>query len=109
MIALDTINIMEFYEELGFEEIEIEDGLTALFFEIDPEGSYVLLTDDDGDVPQSLKQPLVLACYTAEGAFEWSATFKSSPVFKEIWTVAPAPAEKLAAVQKYRESKQIFK
>lgn len=97
-------NVMEFYETLGFEETEVDDGFTALFFELAPEGIYALITDEDGAIPQSLKQSVILACYSPEGAFLWSTSFKNSYLFKDCWSEAPAPELKLDALLKYRES-----
>ncbi|MBP1763562.1 MAG: hypothetical protein H6Q65_620 [Firmicutes bacterium] len=96
-------NIMDFYEDLDFEEAEIEDELTAFFFEISPGGNYVLVTDEDGNMPKNLKEPVIFACYTSEGSFLWSAGFKNSYVFKEIWSAAQTPEQKLTAVQNYKE------
>lgn len=102
-------NILDFYEGLGFEETAIEDGLTALSFEIDPQGSYVLLTDEEGAVPETLRQTVVFACYTPEGAFQWSASFKNSYVFKDIWSESQTTEQKLDAIQKRRENIAYYK
>jgi hypothetical protein len=102
-------NVLDFYQTLGFEETDIEDGLTALLFELGPIGSYALLTDDDGSIPVSLKQPIVFACYTTDGAFLWSVGFKNSHAFKEIWAAGQTPEQKLAAVQNYRKSSDYYK
>ena len=100
-------NILEFYETLGFEEVEVDDGLSALFFETAEDGSYALVTDEDGAVPDSLKKPVTLASYSAAGAFSWSAGFKNSLVFKEIWAQEETTDGKLKAVQKHREENEI--
>lgn len=98
-------NVMDFYKTLGFEEIEIEDGLTALSFEVSPEENYALLTDEEGSIPTSLRQIIVFAYYTPEGAFLWSTSFKNSYLFQEIWSEADTPEHKLTAMQKYYDSK----
>lgn len=100
-------NILEFYETLGFEEVEVDDGYSALFLETAPDGSYVLVTDEDGSIPESLKKPLTLACYSAAGAFAWSAGFKNSLAFQELWSQKSTIEEKLAVVQKHREENEI--
>lgn len=97
-------NVLVFYEELGFEETEIEDGLTALAVEVDGAGGYVLLTDDEGGLPASLRQPVVLAYYSPEGAYQWSSGFKNSFLFRETWSAAAEPAGRLAAVNRRRET-----
>ncbi len=106
---MSTDNVMEFYEALGFEETRIEDGLTALFFEVSPEGIYGLLTSEEGTIPESLRQTVIFACYTPESSFLWSASFKNSYVFKDIWSEAQTPQHKLDAVQKHRESNDYYK
>lgn len=97
--------VMEYYNNLDFEETEIEDELPALSCEISAHGDYVLLTDEDGAMPATLKQPVLLAYYTAEGAFQWSVGFKNSYVFNDIWSGPKTPAQKIEALLKYRASK----
>ena len=96
--------VLDFYEQLGFEEAEVDDGLTALFLEADTDGSYVLITDEDGAIPATLKQAVVLAFYSPEGSYEWSATFKNSQIFKDNWSSGLSTEEKLAAIQTSREN-----
>ncbi len=96
-------NARDFFAALGFEEIEIEDGLTALCCETDEAGGYALVTDDGGAVPENLKQAVVFACYTPEGAFMWSAGFKHADVFRDVWAKPATVAEKVDAVRKRRE------
>ncbi|NMC31608.1 MAG: hypothetical protein GYA36_03995 [Veillonellaceae bacterium] len=95
--------IRDFFAVLGFEEIPIEDGLTALSFEESPEGEYVLVTDEDGVLPQSLDNPLLLACYSAEGAFQWSTGFKNADQFRDIWAPGQTYAKKMQAAAHHRE------
>ncbi|HAK74088.1 MAG TPA: hypothetical protein DCP36_11870 [Sporomusaceae bacterium] len=96
--------VLDFYELLGFEEAEVDDGLTSLFLETDTDGSYVLITDEDGAIPTTLKQAVVLARYSPEGSYEWSATFNSSQIFKDNWSSNLSTEEKLAAIQTSRET-----
>lgn len=96
--------VLDFYEQLGFEEAEVDDGLTSLFLETDTDGSYVLITDEDGAIPATLKQAVVLAFYSPEGSYEWSATFKNSQLFKDNWSSDLSTEEKLAAIQTSREN-----
>ena len=104
--AMEQANsqVLDFFAVLGFEEIEIEDGLTALCYEESPEGEYALITDEEGSLPDSLKVPLMFACYSAEGAFLWSTGFKNAAHFKETWSNTHTYAEKLQAIQTYRKS-----
>lgn len=99
-------NVMTFLQELGFEEIEIEDGLTALAVEFEPDGHYALLTNSEGLLPEKHQQSLVFACYTLEGAYQWSASFKNTTVFKEIWSGGESLDQKREAVQQYALSKE---
>jgi hypothetical protein len=99
-------NLIDFYGSLGFEEAEIEDGLDALLFELSPDGSYVLITTEDGTIPENLRKAVIFACYTPEGSFLWSASFKNSYLFKDIWSESSTPELKLNAVRKYRESNE---
>ncbi|BBB89953.1 MAG TPA: hypothetical protein PKA28_07725 [Methylomusa anaerophila] len=96
--------IIDFYGSLGFEEAEIEDELTALAMDFDAEGSYALITDEEGLTPVSLKSAVVFAYYTPAGSFQWSVTFKNSQIFKDVWSKATSPGEKLTVIQKYRET-----
>lgn len=100
--------VMEIYSALGFEEIEVEDNLTALFLETDESGNYVLITDEEGELPATLKQKVILAYYTAEGSFQWSVSFKNSYLFREEWLRHEALAERLAAMLAYREENERF-
>ena len=109
MIFVSGEAVLDFYESLGFEETDIEDDLTALYFETDPQGSYVLMTNEEGAIPETLKQAVIFACYTPEGAFQWSASFKNSYVFRDIWSGAQTPQEKLDAVGKRRENVDYYK
>jgi len=100
---LENQTTLDYFIAFGFEEIPIEEGLTALSFEESPEGEYALITDEDGSLPDSLEIPLMLACYTAQGAFLWSTGFKDAAQFKEIWSSGITYAEKLQAAQRHRE------
>ena len=75
----------ELFESLGFEEIQIEEGLMALCHEVEPDGRYLLVTDEDGNWPEDLTLPVVLALYSAKNVFQGSATVKNSKLFKERW------------------------
>lgn len=98
-------NVLDFFQALGFEEIEIEDGLTALAAELNPDGSYALITSEEGALPERLKQFLLFACYRPDGAYRWSVGFKNALVFKEIWSQGETTEQKFEAVRTYWESK----
>ena len=103
-MELENQAILDYFYELGFEEIPIEEGLSALSFEEMPEGEYALITNEDGNLPEALNIPLMLACYTAKGAFLWSTGFKNAAQFKEVWSHGKTYNEKLQAAQHHRES-----
>lgn len=101
-------DILAFYQALGFEETEIEDELTALCCEIDENGSYILLTDDNGALPTLLTQRVIFTYYSAEGSFQWSTSFKSANQFKELWQDPCSLSEKLEIIKKYRDNKDWY-
>lgn len=106
---MSSENVLDFYKELGFEEIDVEDGLTAFFIETAPDGSYALLTDDNGAMPLHLRKVVVVfACYSPAGAFLWSASFKNSFLFKDIWLQSEDIAGKLTAIKLHREQNETF-
>lgn len=98
-------NVLEFFQSLGFEEIDIEDGLTALSVEFAPAGNYALITNEEGTLPEKLRQNLIFAYYTPEGAYQWSTGFKNAYIFNEIWSTGESLDQKCNAVLQYAESK----
>lgn len=103
---METANqtVMDFFAAFGFEEIPIEDGLTALSFEDGPDGEYSLITNEEGAMPGSLEIPVLLACYSKEGAFLWSTGFKDATQFKQIWSAGETYEGKLQAAMRHREA-----
>lgn len=99
--------VQELYTLLGFELTDIEDELEALFMETDGDGQYVLLTNEEGMLPANLEEPVVLALYSPTGAYQWSATFKTSRVFQTLWTSYEKIEEKLPAILAYRSTNEI--
>lgn len=99
--------VMQFYENLGFEESEIEDGLKALAYEFPGDESYALLTDENGEIPQNLKQRVIFAYYSAEGAFQWSIGFKNAYLLQNMWSEPETSEQKLAKMLAYLESKEM--
>lgn len=98
--------VLAFFQELGFEEIDIEDGLTALSVELTLDGCYALVTNQEGGMPEILRQPFVFAWYTPEGAYQWSVVFKNAYVFKDTWSQGDTIEQKFDSVRKYWESKE---
>lgn len=98
-----TQAMLDYFSPLGFEAIPIEDGLTALCFEEDPDGEYALITNEDGVMPDSLDHPLLLSYYTGKGAFLWSTGFKDSSQFTECWANGTTFAEKMQAAERHRD------
>lgn len=103
---MSTENIEDFYESLGFEETEIEDNLTTFGWDNTADDNYALVTNDEGKMPESVKQNIIFAYYSAEGSFLWSVSFKNSYIFKDIWSGATTADSKLDAVQKHRASNE---
>ena len=99
--------VQEFYALLGFELTDIEDDQEALFMETDSDGSYVLLTNEDGNIPDDLEESVILALYSPEGAYQWSATFKASHAFQVLWRSCERIDEKLTALLAYRSSNEL--
>ena len=100
--------VLENYQRLGFEEVETDDSQIVLGIEFTPGGAYALLTDAEGIMPKSPAQEIIFACYTAEDSFEWSASFKNSTMFVELWQKEQTTEARLTAIQKHREANQKF-
>ncbi|SMC76694.1 hypothetical protein [Sporomusa malonica] len=100
--------ILEFYEALGFEETETDDGLIVFGIELTQEGSYALLTDAEGTMPKNATQEIIFAYYTPDDSFLWSASFKNSAVFKELWTGAQTAEARVDAIVQYRKEREVF-
>ena len=102
-MEIENQAILDYFLALGFEEIPIEEGLTALSFEEKPDGEYALITNEDGGLPESLEIPLMLAFYTAQGAFLWSTGFKNAAQCKEVWSKGETYAEMMEAAKQHRD------
>lgn len=99
---MTTDSVADFFAALGFEEVEIEDNLTVLGIDADADENYILLTDEEGAMPATLRQRIVLAYYTADGAYQWSVGFKNAYLFKEVWSSCTDLIARVAALQQYR-------
>ena len=101
---MNNTEVIGHYGPLGFEETEIVDGPPALIFESSPGGSYALLTDEEGAIPQSLRVPVIFAFYTPDDVFQWSVGFKNSYLFAEAWSETAAPEQKIEAIRQRFEA-----
>ena len=100
-------SLTDFYEDLGFEEIEVDDNQTAFFYELSEEGTYALITDDEGVLPASLEDRVIFACYREDGAYIWSTSFETYQTFADLWKSFETIEEKLAALEKHREETEL--
>lgn len=100
--------ILEFYEALGFEETETDDGQIVFGIELTKEGNYALLTDAEGLMPKNTTQEIIFAYYTPDDSFLWSASFKNSAAFKELWTGVQTAGARIDAILQYRKEREIF-
>ena len=94
-------DVIAYYSGDDFYEGAIEEGLTALLYDIKDSEDYVIITDGNGGLPESLEQEIIFACYRGDGAFLWSVTFESSRQFQEIWRRG---GDGLAAVEAFRKA-----
>lgn len=101
-------DVLEFYGQDDFYETEIEDGLTALACDINEAGDYALISDENGAFLEDLAQPVVFACYTVEGSFLWSVTFKNSRQFMAVWQGDGDGGTGVAAVLEYRSKQKYY-
>lgn len=100
-------NMLDFYTQLGFEEIEIADSPPAFFWETEADGDYILVTDTEGAIPSTVKQPIIVAFYDASDRFQWSTSFKNSYLFRDIWDAATTANDKLRSLQEYRKQNEL--
>lgn len=94
-------NIIDFYETLGFEEIEF-DGQPVLFLELDDEGNYAIVTDEDGVMPETVTRPVLFSVYNYTDAFQWSVTLEDSVFLADLYKRCPDLTDVLKNLQEYR-------
>ena len=99
-------DVSEFYQADHFFEGEIEEGLTALLYEPEEGGDYVIVTDGNGEFPEDLDQEIIVALYREDGAFLWSVTVKNSRRLREIWRQEPLGG--VAAVEAFRRESPYY-
>ena len=70
---MDGDALESFYENLGFELVEIDDRET-LFIKLMMMVIMSTITDEDGGVPTSLNEPIIFNLYDDMNSFQWSVT-----------------------------------
>ena len=95
---MDGDALESFYENLGFELVEIDDRET-LFYQIDDDGDYATITDEDGGVPTSLNEPIIFNLYDDM----WSVTVEDSEYFGELFARVEDTDELLAVLKDIRQ------
>ncbi len=96
--------LFEAYDPFDFFETEIEDGCTALMYELIPNEEYALITNVDGTMPEDLDQEIIFAAYTADGAFAWSVGFETSHHLLELLNNQPKNNNLMEIVKTFRDS-----
>lgn len=99
---MDSDTLESFYENLGFELVEIDDRDT-LFYQISDDGDYATITDDNGNVPTSLDEPIIFTLYDENDSFQWSVTIEDSHYFGELFTRVEDTEELLSHLQGIRQ------
>lgn len=99
---MDSDTLELFYENLGFELVEIDDRDT-LFYQISDSGEYATITDDNGNVPAGLDEPIIFTLYDENDSFQWSVTIEDSHYFGELFTRVEDTEELLSHLQGIRQ------
>ena len=99
--------ITRFYEALGFEEIDFDDE-PVLFSELDDDGNYAIITDEDGMMITSLEQPALFSYYTGDDEFQWSVTLEDSYFLKDIMNRHDDMDDLLQVLQEHRLDNMIY-
>ncbi len=88
-----TEEVVVFFEELGLEEVDLNDE-PSLFQDLD-DGNYAIVTDMDGIAPVTLTEPLYWTLYNADDEFCWSVTLENATAFRESVRAADGDAKVL--------------
>lgn len=91
-------NILTFFQDLGFVELEFAEEPTALAIEGDDD-SFAVISDLEGKMPTSLEQALMFAAYAADGTYLWSREFSSAGQFKQCWPTTGSYSHKITALK----------
>lgn len=95
-------NVESFYESLQFEWITIDDQ-DVLFYELLDDGTYLIVTDDDGHTPTTVKEPIVISIYDSNDSFLWSVTLDNSTHLKELLEKADSMEEFMTVLSHIRQ------
>lgn len=92
------MDIKTAFAELGFWEDTTEEEQETVFGMDFPGGSYVMVTNDNGRMPEDEQQNLVLACYDQNDCYLWGSEFKNLAALQAVCKKAvPESAELLTA------------
>lgn len=99
---MDTDTVLRQYEERGFEIADLDNG-EILFYDLEAEESYALVSDEDGNIPKDLDTPILFSTYDDNGSFQWSVTLDSSYSLFDIFHRFDSEEELLSTLQEIRE------
>ena len=99
---MDSDTVLSFYEQLGFELIDF-DGIDTLFFELSDKGDFATVSDDDGNLPESLDTSIVFNVYDENDSYKWCVTLEDSAHLKELLDQAESTEEFLSILEDIRQ------
>ena len=74
-----------------------------MFYQIDDDGDYATITDEDGGVPTSLNEPIIFNLYDDMDSFQLSVTLEDSEYFGELFARVEDTDELLAVLKDIRQ------
>lgn len=98
---MDSDTTQSFYEDLGFEIVDIDER-EALFFDLGDTGNYLTVSDDDGNLPNTLEAPILITLYDESDSFQWSVTLEDSLYLQELFQQFDSIDELLATLKDIR-------
>ena len=99
---MDSDAVGSFYEEMGFELVDIDDR-EVLFYQLDDDGAYATITDDNGNVPTDLDSPIIFSVYDENDSYQWSVTLEDSHYFGQLFARFAASDDLLANLRDIRQ------
>lgn len=99
---MDAEAVQSFYENMGFELVEIDDRET-LFYELSDLGDYATITDPEGNLPGDLESPVIWSVYDENDSFQWSVTIEDSHYLRELFNRIEGSEELLSNLQDLRQ------
>lgn len=99
---MDSDGIRNYFDNLGFELVEI-DGHEVLFLELAELGDYAVVTDMDGNIPDSLEVPVIWSVYDENDSFQWSVTIENATFIKRLFEDVDSKEDVLATLRDLRE------